>query len=107
MRAVVRNLEQHYTPGNGGKTQQGDDRPLHLDVRRKPRASHCGDELNRTKGDVEEDSLELVEAEGLNNQRAERRDATAGNTAVVSLVVARGLWRHTRWKTSRQTKRMT
>jgi hypothetical protein len=81
VRITTRKFQQHHATGDSRETQQSNDTSLGLVPSRKPRTSEGGNQLDRSKGHVEEHSVELVEAEGFDDERAECGDAAAGDSA--------------------------
>jgi hypothetical protein len=79
VRISSRNLQQHHTTRNGRETEKRNNTSLGLISGREPCTPEGRNELNRTKGHVEQHSFELVETERLDNQWAECGDTTARN----------------------------
>ena len=59
--------QQHDDSGNGRDAEQREGRALALSPRSEGSAAHGGDDLHGAEGDVEEDGVESVEAEGVDD----------------------------------------
>lgn len=80
MGSFMRDLQQHDTACDRWKTQQGQNRTLHLPGCGQPSTAHGGNELDGTKGDVEKNGVQITESEGLDDQGAECSNAAARDT---------------------------
>lgn len=71
-----------------GEAEEEENGRFHVYFIGDPGAAESGNHLHGTEGDVEEDCSEGVEAEGLDDERAKSRNASAGD-AVVFVDVSR------------------
>lgn len=79
VRTVVRQGQEHGAANDGWKRQEHKDRGLELDLHGDVSPEHRRDKLDETEGNIEQNRRETVEAERLDDQGAEGRDAAAGN----------------------------
>lgn len=101
-------LQQHNTACDRWKTQQRQNRTLHLPSCGQPGTAHGGNELNGAKGDVEENGIQVTEPKGFDDQRTKCSNAAAWDT--MPLLVIGSLMKLTiltRWKPSMQTTTRT
>lgn len=82
VRFTTGNLKQHHAARDGRKTQQGNDTSLRLVFCRKPGSPKSRDELDCSEWHVKQHRFQLVEAKGLDYQRAKGCDTTAWNATL-------------------------
>lgn len=73
---VVGDGEKHGDTRNWWDAERCDNWTFALEFGCEESSSHRGDDLDGTEGDVEQDGAERIEAEGVDNQWAESRDAS-------------------------------
>ena len=77
--------QEHYAANYWGDAKECESRSFSLGPSSKGSASHCGNDLNCTEGNIQKNRIETVKSEIVDDQRPEGTDPATGNTRKINI----------------------